>query len=284
MEPLLKWPGSKRKLVGRLAKLFNEVQPRSVFEPFSGAATLSLHFEVETAYINDINLALINFYQLVSSGHQFDMSGLSLEKHLYYQFRSELNDIITDPLFQTNEAAKMRAAKLFYYINHHGFNGLIRMNKSGRFSTPIGDKKRLIEPVGLEAFSQVTAKWKFTNECYSDLSKFNADVNFIDPPYLNCFTQYSTQKHPIQFQHLQAQIQLLDWQESLPGITIATNGLNRELVRAYRHRGFRVFSIEMPRSVSCKSDGRKPVLEMLAIKGFPKGCHVSRLIEGATPI
>ncbi|MFV7772411.1 DNA adenine methylase [Shewanella marisflavi] len=64
MEPLLKWPGSKRKLVGRLAKLFNEVQPRSVFEPFSGAATLSLHFEVETAYINDINLALINFVSI----------------------------------------------------------------------------------------------------------------------------------------------------------------------------------------------------------------------------
>ncbi len=284
MEPLLKWPGSKRKLVPKLKKLIAEVQPQSVFEPFSGAACLSLHYEVNTAFINDINLALINFYRLVHRGYRFDMEGLSIEKPLYYQFRTELNDLITDPQFLSKDSSKKRAAKLFYYMNHHGFNGLIRMNKSGRFSTPIGDKKKLIEPVGLEAFSQVTAKWQFTSECYTDLSKVVADLNFIDPPYLGGFTDYSTQKHAIQFKHLDAQIQLLDWQESLSGITIASNELNPKLVQAYRHRGFRVFSIAMPRSVSCKSDGRKPVLEMLAIKGFPKGRHVSRLIDGAVPI
>src|SRR5690348_4638522 len=69
MDPLLKWPGGKRKLLAHITELLPPKFGR-YFEPFLGGGALFFQLESRRAYLSDNNPELINAYQQVKLSPQ----------------------------------------------------------------------------------------------------------------------------------------------------------------------------------------------------------------------
>jgi DNA adenine methylase len=63
LKPPLKWAGGKRWLVQSLQYYWRQHKHKRLVEPFCGGLSVALGLNPERALLNDLNLALINFYQ-----------------------------------------------------------------------------------------------------------------------------------------------------------------------------------------------------------------------------
>ncbi|HJK27269.1 MAG TPA: Dam family site-specific DNA-(adenine-N6)-methyltransferase, partial [Methanocorpusculum sp.] len=134
--PVVKWAGGKRQLLGELA----ERCPgdfENYFEPFFGGGALYLHLwrtgAIQgKAFLNDANPELINLYRMIRDR------------------TAELEDAMRNPAFVNTREAYLACRKrfnairgteecveraaLFLYLNHHGYNGLWRVNQKGEYN------------------------------------------------------------------------------------------------------------------------------------------------------
>src|SRR5690625_2940582 len=129
--PFVKWAGGKRRLVPFVADRLPLPTPRLV-EPFAGGAALSLALaeEVQTVWLNDVNADLMNLYSLLQKEPEaFIDAARKLfvpemnSPEAYYRLRERFN--------QTD--CPLEKGTLFLYLNRHGYNGLCRYNRAGRF-------------------------------------------------------------------------------------------------------------------------------------------------------
>ena len=130
---LLRWAGSKRKL---LPKLINYCPPvfDTYIEPFAGSARLFFQLQPRRAVISDINPHLIQMYGHLKRNSDDvwrALSSLPIGEPNYYTLRSEFNRSENSP----------RKAALFIYLNRYCFNGLYRTDLDGRFNVPFGGKR-----------------------------------------------------------------------------------------------------------------------------------------------
>jgi DNA adenine methylase len=146
---------------------------------------------------------------------------------------------------------------------------------------PIGSYRKVYPLNDIDLFKSITETWIFSHGCYSRVDISGVDLAFSDPPYEDVgkskksFKNYSGRFGPEQ------QLEHLNWLVDMDVPTIACNNPNVALAKEYRRRGFQVYRIKAPRSISCKAGGRKPVFEMLALRGFGKSRKFGTLIEGA---
>ena len=152
-KPFVKWAGGKRGLLKTLDELlpanFLNMPNVTYIEPFVGGGAMLFHMltkykSIRRAVINDINPDLIHCYQLIKSQPQVLIRHLyKLERkyysvslagrdNVYYTYRDQFNmeGINTD-----------ERAALFIFLNHTCFNGLYRVNSSGKFNVPTGRYK-----------------------------------------------------------------------------------------------------------------------------------------------
>ncbi len=133
MQPLLKWPGGKRKLLRHILPLVPD-SFRHYFEPFAGGAALFFRLSPPSATLNDTNEELINLYKQICDDPLSVMeylSGMRNSKDDYYRIRSTRP---TDPM--------QRAARIFY-LSRFSFNGMHRVNLRGEFNVPYGYKHEM---------------------------------------------------------------------------------------------------------------------------------------------
>jgi DNA adenine methylase len=128
--PFLKWVGGKSQLLDQFRPLLPPVFGR-YFEPFVGGAALFFERRPARALLSDVNEELIDCYRAVRD----DVDGVinALQKHEYerehyYAVRE------VDPRTLSLPA---RAARTIF-LNKTGFNGLFRVNRSGKFNVPFG--------------------------------------------------------------------------------------------------------------------------------------------------
>lgn len=133
--PFVKWAGGKTQL---LATLDSRVPAFDrYFEPFLGGGAFFFHLVSRldfTAYLSDANRELVNAYNVVKNNVEELIA--ALERHergyrknpvrYYYKLRSE------------QPADMIEAAARFITLNKTCYNGLYRVNRSGRFNVPIG--------------------------------------------------------------------------------------------------------------------------------------------------
>lgn len=155
-KPFVKWAGGKGNLLQQLEALlpadFDNQQHVTYIEPFVGGGAMLFHMlqnhpNIERAVINDINQDLIHCYRLVKDNPQELINELSAiekeyysyepgdQKEVFYAFRDKFNSEALQP---TERAA------LFVFLNHTCFNGLFRVNASGKFNVPFGRYKHPI--------------------------------------------------------------------------------------------------------------------------------------------
>lgn len=254
LKPPLKWAGGKRWLVPTLLKLWKRFPEHRLVEPFCGGLSVALGLEPEKALLNDVNPALINFYQQLQNGLKVDLP-LANDEQLYYQYRTKFNEL------GLQSAAK--SAQLFYYLNRTGYNGLCRFNKRGGYNVPFGRYKTINYLDDFSPYQPVLAKWEFTTGDFADLVVQENDFIYADPPYDVPFRQYS--QHGFAWEE---QVRLAEWLTKHNGPVVLSNQATDKIKMLYRDLGFTLTYVNAPRSISCKGNKRQPAREVLALRGF----------------
>ncbi|MBD1367560.1 Dam family site-specific DNA-(adenine-N6)-methyltransferase [Mucilaginibacter sp. ZT4R22] len=176
-QPFLRWAGGKTWLTKYLSKVkgFNY---NDYYEPFlGGAATFFYLTPKKKSYLSDLNAELIETYitiQINVDGVIEKLQHFKNEEIAYYEAR--------DAIFTTDTEKAAR----FIYLNQHSFNGIHRVNSSGKYNVPYGfRKKNYINIENLKKASLALANTTIlTGDFYSILDNLRPrDLVFLDPPY-----------------------------------------------------------------------------------------------------
>jgi DNA adenine methylase len=178
LQPLLRWAGSKRKLVSILQAYAPQTFVR-YYEPFAGSACLFLALRPSAAVLGDLNQDLIHTYSVVRSHPRLVsrlMHRMPRTSSFYYQLRA----IRPETLDELTRAAR------FLYLNHYCFNGVYRANAEGQFNVPRGTKtgalKAEAEFVRVSiALRGVELRCCDFEACVADIA--TGDFVYLDPPY-----------------------------------------------------------------------------------------------------
>src|SRR6185295_4945248 len=133
VRPLLRWAGSKRKLLPKLVHYWGTGFSRYI-EPFVGSGALFYALAPAGAVLSDLNGELID--ALTTTRNKPDavydvLVTLRRGNKSYYALRAQ--DAATISIVE-------RAAR-FLFLNRYCFNGLYRTDRFGRFNVPYGATK-----------------------------------------------------------------------------------------------------------------------------------------------
>lgn len=150
-KPFIKWVGGKTQLIEQLEALlpadFAERENITYVEPFVGGGAMLFYMlqkfsNIKSAVINDINPDLTLCYQVVRDNPTELIKSLKDIQSQYYSINTEdkRKDFFLQQreLFNTKSLNKIDNTTLFFFLNRTCFNGLYRVNKSGKFNVPFG--------------------------------------------------------------------------------------------------------------------------------------------------
>lgn len=194
-QPFLRWAGSKRQLVKRLAEYWPQHAERYV-EPFAGSACLYFHLAPERAILGDLNCDLMNAYTNVQTDVERVIECLHRlppGKQEYYRIRS----IRPEALTPAEQAARL------IYLNKHCFNGLYRTNQSGQFNVPFGDTKGFCsaDESRLRSASTLLQGAQIVCGDFEETLRLTlpGDFVYLDPPYVVTHRRGFTEYQPAAF-------------------------------------------------------------------------------------
>jgi DNA adenine methylase len=185
-QPFLKWAGGKRLLAEQIVELFPCLRETATyFEPFLGGGAVFFTLRPRLAVLGDLLPDLIETYRAVRDDVEDVID--KLRRHVYdedeyYRIRSS-----------TPRTSGGRAARLIY-LNKACFNGLYRVNRSGKFNVPFGrhgdnlvtcDRDQLREAsLALTGASIVCGDFLTILQTAK-----RGDLVYFDPPYITSHTQ-----------------------------------------------------------------------------------------------
>ncbi len=277
--PFVKWVGGKRGIIQALIDHLPAISPDHTpidryYEPFTGGGALFFALQqrgqIAHACLSDVNANLITAYRVIQSDPEALIAALTIhaKKHSethYYKIRQQ--HTLTDPIAQ--------AARLLY-LNRTCYNGLYRVNRRGEFNVPMGRYKNpnIIQAENIRACHRVLQEVTIDHHPFAEVAPPDGDRCFLyfDPPYHpsddGSFTGYSKLGFTAE-----DQTRLRDFALDLHqrGHYVMLSNSNAALIRElYAQAPFRVFEINAPRLVNCKSSRRQAVGEVL-ITTYPAG-------------
>lgn len=213
-KPFVKWAGGKgaliKQLVNYLPNDIEEQQNVTYIEPFVGGGAMLFHMlthysNIKRAIINDVNKDLINCYLLIKNDpiklitllrnirdEYYQLTTIDDKAKYYYQMREKYN---------MEEFCLEEHAACFIFLNKTCFNGLYRVNTSGKFNVPFGkyEKPNICEEYLILADHKVLQNVDIYVGTYENITKYiGKKYNFIyiDPPYRPlsgsaCFIEYT---------------------------------------------------------------------------------------------
>lgn len=262
----VKWCGGKSYMsdliLEKLPPKFN-----TYFEPFVGGGTvffeLSRQNRFKNAVIGDMNPELMNAYRIIKR----DVNGLisELRSGRYIYDKDRYIEIRSEAVW--HKTAVERAAR-FLYLNRTCFNGLYRVNQSGKFNVPFGKYKNPIicDAENLLEVSKCLKHVRLTEKSFEfvlDEAK-SGDVVYFDPPYMPVsktanFSSYTAEKFSLTDHTL---LSLVFDQLVERGVTvIASNSIAaREL-----YEGHEVVGLIGGRCIGGPTEYRNSVAEIMVV-------------------
>jgi DNA adenine methylase len=258
--PFLKWAGGKGQLLAELRTLVPALRGR-YFEPFLGGGALFFDLLPKRSVLSDVNAEIVACYATVRDC--VDELIRSLKKHRYdVDHYYAVRDSDPAALSPVDRAART------IFLNKTGFNGLYRVNSSGKFNVPFGRyaKPLICDEPNLRACSAALAKTEIVT-CDFEESASRAkrgDFVYFDPPYVPlsrtaAFTAYARggfgrdqqQRLANVFDRLARRgVHVLLSNSDVPAI--------RELYADYR-----IDVVKAARAINSKGSRRGPVSEVL---------------------
>ena len=263
-KPFVKWAGGKRTLAPEitehLPKEFNDY-----WEPFVGGGAVFFHLKAQgriqgRALLSDINEDLISSYMAIKSESSAVIRGLqeSQRKHKkegkeYYEYVRNQNP----KRFKKNS----RIASRFIYLNKTCYNGLYRVNSSGKFNVPMGsyvnpnicDKDNIV--IASKALKNVSIKC----HGFEESKPKKGDLIYCDPPYDETFTGY-TDNGFWQEEQRRLRDKCIEWRETGAYVVVSNN--DTQLIRDL-YKDFVFVEVKAARYINCQGDGRGKVAELV---------------------
>lgn len=177
-QPFLKWAGGKRWLVGTHLDVFPK-KFDTYIEPFLGSGAVYFAIKPKSAILADVNKELIDTYISIKDCCNDVVNLLKVHhsrhsKEYYYLLRD------------TNFTDPAQKAARFIYLNRTCWNGLYRVNKTGKFNVPIGTKNAVLMcDDDFEGVSNLLSNAVLKVQDFEEtiMSCKHNDFLFIDPPY-----------------------------------------------------------------------------------------------------
>ena len=259
-QPFLKWLGGKRELVNsRIRPLYNQAKPIGrLVEPFCGSGAVALGLNAEHALLADANPYLILLYKAIQLG-EFKIAKYSNTSDDYYAARKRFNELIKDGIATKHQ--QNQVAAIFYYLNRHCFNGLIRFNNKGVFNAAYGKYKNTWYEYP-SSYQETFAGWNFQHGGYQQTLSQVRDTDFVylDPPYDATFTLYS--KGGFTWEDQQ---QLAESAAALKAPVVISNNGTPRIRTLYKRLGFKFETVMVRRRISCDGN-RDDAPEIIAHK------------------
>jgi DNA adenine methylase len=267
--PFLKWAGGKNQIFEQLRPFF-PTKFENYFEGFVGSAAVffnlrRLHGNFQ-ATLSDRNSELINCYEVIRD----ELPGLipCLDTHkrnhgerYYYRIRDlELNGLST-----------IKRAARFIYLNKTCYNGLYRVNKSGKFNVPIGSYSNptIFDGDNLAAVSRVLRGVKLKVNDFSAVldSAQENDFVYFDPPYYTedtGFTGYAVSASGAASFGADEHRQLRNVVDALHkrGCRVVVSNSDTDYVRRLYSK-YKTHVVKARRYINCNGAGRHPVSELV---------------------
>ena len=263
--PIVKWAGGKTKLLSHLTGHFPENYKR-YFEPFLGGAALFFHAAPEKSVLNDMNVDLVNMYQMVAGDVSAVIRRLRWYRNrhndeFYYKTRERWNE-------RPNPMSEIDRAAAFIYLNKTCYNGLWRVNSKGLFNVPLGSYKnpQLFDEATLRAASEVIGRAELRTGSFVNAVKGakKGDLVYFDPPYhpLNDtakFTSYTANSFGAKEQR-----QLAELVQKLAkrGCHVILSNSDTPFIRKL-YADFTINKVLCPRAINSRAKGRGPIPEVI---------------------
>jgi DNA adenine methylase len=271
--PFLKWAGGKQPFLLRFGARFPSFQGRYI-EPFLGSGSVFFYnirnqrrpFE---AVLGDTNLQLIRTFVAIRQNPVAVYERLQAHQTAYdsAQNKATYYNLVRD--IYNSQLPKVDSAD-FIFLNRTGWNGLYRVNQAGRYNVPYGNPKTSNVIPSREDLINVSAAlaqadlrattWENTISLAEP-----GDFVFLDPPYYSDVIASSAKYSKVGFskqdhEQLARSLQLLDKRHIS---FVLTNSGESDMQDLYRSYGLHVETIEIPRSISSKTDARLAVTEIV---------------------
>ena len=185
--PFVKWVGGKRSILPELIARMPE-QYGTYHEPLLGGGALFFAVQPKSATLSDINFHLIVAFQAVRDDVDEVIRYLEIHEDRHnkeYYERARIR------LFKETEPAKIAA--MFIYLNKTCYNGLYRVNQSGKFNVPMGDYEdpTIVDEDNLRACSEALQGVAIEQKSFSQIKPQRGGFYYLDPPYHSTFNGYS---------------------------------------------------------------------------------------------
>jgi DNA adenine methylase len=267
--PFLKWAGGKNQIFEQLRPFF-PTEFENYFEGFVGSAAvffnlrrLGGHFP---ATLSDRNTELINCYKVIRDELPklipcLDALKRSHDEGHYYRIRDQ----------EPSDLSTVERAARFIYLNKTCYNGLYRVNKSGKFNVPIGSYSNptIFDEDNLAAVSRVLRGVKLKVNDFSavlDSAKAN-DFIYFDPPYYtedSGFTSYAVSATGAASFGADEHRRLKNVVDKLSdrGCHVVVSNSDTDYVRRL-YRRYETHSVKARRYINCNGAGRHQVSELV---------------------
>ena len=275
-KPLVKWAGGKRTLAPEISRQFPKMF-NDYYEPFVGGGALFFHLISKNRinsniFLSDINSELISTY----------MSARDCPDDLIEELRHH-QDMHSKEHYQSIRKKRYRSdlkiAARFIYLNKTCFNGLYRVNKSGKFNVPMGsyNNPNICDEDNIRLVSRALEKVNLSHESFEEIKPKAGDLVYCDPPYDDTFTGYSGSG----FGSLDQEIlrdKCRDWCKK--GVHVIVSNSNTEFIRKiYKDINFQIKKVKATRHISCDGSGRGKVEELIIIgRKFPQKSSRARIV------
>ncbi len=288
--PFLKWAGGKRQLLPVLREFYPSAFDR-YFEPFlgSGAVFFDLYsrglLRNRESVLLDSNADLIGCYSAVRDHADAvirDLKELAREharggEEFFYEVRDREFNPRRDSLVNAGRLGAEyppRLAAMLIYLNRTGFNGLFRLNASGRFNVPAG---RYVNPQICDAenlrraASALTGRVELRHGSFEEVRRLatRGDFLYFDPPYAPVsrtarFTSYTSAQFGVEEQQLL--YQLVSHLAGSGCFVVVSNSTAPEIVEMYespstRAAGLIAHRVKAKRAINSKAEARGDVAE-----------------------
>lgn len=257
--PIIKWAGGKTQLLADLKERMPKRYSTYV-EPFVGSGALFFDIAPQKAIINDSNPELINMYIQLRDRPAEMMALLQLyqeeynsldsgQNTYYYKKREEFNENIL------SEHLDVRDAALLVFLNKTCYNGLYRVNASGKFNTPWGKRKRVnLVDDNISHYSSLLQNASIMLGDFEE-SCINLDSGsfvYFDSPYYDTFDTYQAGGFPEE-DHIR--LATLFRNLTRKGIFCMLSNSNTDFIKEM-YKEYAIDVVEVKRMINCNGSKR----------------------------
>ncbi len=271
-KPFVKWVGGKRQLLNqfRLRNLFPpelfDSAKNTYFEPFVGGGAVFFDLLPEKAVLSDMNNELVITYNVIKN--DVERLILSLKKHkitkeYFLDIRSK----------DTAKLSDVEIASRFIYLNRTCFNGLYRVNKSGKFNVPFGKNKNplICDEFNLRQVSEALQKVTIKHQDYKGVLQKakKGDFIYFDPPYYPIsktasFTSYTKDafldKEQIELRDVFVE---LNKRGCYVMLSNSDAPFINKIYSEIKDKKIQIHKVEAGRAINSKGSGRGKILEVV---------------------